>query len=170
MKIHPEYSITELGIITSNKTGKVISVFNRHKYLAVALGSNRGTQKIYYLHRLLAHEFIPNPHGYPIINHIDGNKLNNDISNLEWTTYSGNNKHSILMGAQIFKYGEEHHSSKLTSAKVLEIRKLLIENEIPQQKIADYFGVSRGCILGIHSGKTWQNNEKPDSKRKSNRT
>lgn len=45
------------------------------------------------LHRLLALAFIPNPNNYPQVNHIDGNKLNNDISNLEWATNSQNTKH-----------------------------------------------------------------------------
>lgn len=45
---------------------------------------------MFYAHRLVALHFIPNPNDLPVVNHIDGNKLNNKIDNLEWTTYSDN--------------------------------------------------------------------------------
>ena len=51
-------------------------------------------QKIYKIHRLLAEHFIPNPENKPCVNHIDGNKLNNSLDNLEWATISENTKHS----------------------------------------------------------------------------
>jgi len=50
------------------------------------------------VHRLLAEVFIPNPNNYPIINHLDGIKSNCAISNLEWTTYSLNQKHAYDTG------------------------------------------------------------------------
>ena len=51
-------------------------------------------QKIYKIHRLLAEYFIPNPDNKPCVNHKDGNKLNNSLSNLEWATISENTKHA----------------------------------------------------------------------------
>lgn len=50
------------------------------------------------LHRLLAETFIPNPENKPCVNHIDGNKQNNNLNNLEWCTYSHNNKEAYRIG------------------------------------------------------------------------
>jgi hypothetical protein len=50
------------------------------------------------LHRLIAEAFIENPNNYPFVNHIDGNKKNNNLNNLEWCTQSQNCLHSVKMG------------------------------------------------------------------------
>ena len=50
------------------------------------------------VHRIVAEVFLPNPNNYPVVNHVDGNKKNPDISNLEWTTFSGNSKHAFDIG------------------------------------------------------------------------
>lgn len=67
-------------------------------YYALGLEGNkidgRRNQKIYKIHRLLAEYFIPNPNNKPCVNHIDGNKLNNSLSNLEWVTISENTIHA----------------------------------------------------------------------------
>ena len=62
---------------------------NRCGYAYIILWENKN-KKHYTIHRLVASTFIPNPNNYPQINHIDGNKLNNSVDNLEWCTASEN--------------------------------------------------------------------------------
>lgn len=57
-----------------------------------------GKDKNCKVHRLVAETFIKNPDNYPCINHIDGNKLNNKIENLEWSSYSHNVKEAFRLG------------------------------------------------------------------------
>lgn len=78
---------------TKLKTGKTR---NQQGYYQVRLGGRNG--KTLVLHRILAECFVDNPNGYNVVNHIDGNKGNCSISNLEWCTSSYNNKHAFEVG------------------------------------------------------------------------
>lgn len=64
-----------------------------HGYMVVVL-ANKGHLKQYLVHRLVAEAFLDNPNNYKEVNHKDGNKLNNDVSNLEFCTYTENLKHA----------------------------------------------------------------------------
>ena len=76
--------------------GKIIKYQKtKHGYLQVGLWKN-GQCKHYYVHRLVAEAFIPNPNNLPIINHKDENKQNNIVSNLEWCTYQYNNTYGKM--------------------------------------------------------------------------
>ena len=66
-------------------------------YLAIELNFN-GISKRFFIHRLVAQAFIPNPENKPQVNHIDGNKANNCVDNLEWSTQSENEKHAFSKG------------------------------------------------------------------------
>ena len=59
---------------------------------------NTGKRKDYKASRLVAQAFILNPDNLPVVNHIDGDKTNNDVKNLEWCTYSYNNIHAFKTG------------------------------------------------------------------------
>lgn len=94
------YKINKLGQIKSLKRKYVPKdyILNNKKigrggYFQVSLTINN-KQSSYFLHRLLAQTFIDNPNNDPVVNHIDGNKLNNNLSNLEWTTVQQNTKHA----------------------------------------------------------------------------
>lgn len=65
-------------------------------YLDVPL-TKHGHSKNICVHRIVAEAFIPNPKHLPCVNHIDGNKKNNNVDNLEWCTYSSNNNHAVDM-------------------------------------------------------------------------
>ena len=80
--------------------GQFISILkptDLYKYYGVSLSDGRNNKR-HFLHRLIAIAFIPNPNNKPCVNHKDGNKLNNDIDNLEWVTYGENLKHAIDKG------------------------------------------------------------------------
>lgn len=66
-------------------------------YYAVSL-SYKGKVTEYFIHRLVAEVFLENPNNYKVVNHLDGNKLNNQVTNLEWTTYKGNHWHARKHG------------------------------------------------------------------------
>lgn len=66
-------------------------------YLLVGLSHN-GTTKRVFIHRLVSEAFLENPEGKPTVNHIDGNKHNNHIENLEWATYKEQRDHAVRTG------------------------------------------------------------------------
>lgn len=85
------YSVNEKGKIRNNFSGKIKKPsFCKNGYLYVDL-YNKNVRKKYAVHRLIAETFLPNPNNKICINHIDGNRLNNSITNLEWCSYSENN-------------------------------------------------------------------------------
>jgi len=90
LRNHPGYFISEDGSFYNSK-GKELKKFHRCKgYLGVKLNKTS-----YYIHRLIAEEFIPNPDNLPQINHIDKNRSNNSIDNLEWCNSQRNVEHSL---------------------------------------------------------------------------
>lgn len=66
-------------------------------YLVVNL-RKEGKNKVWLVHQLVAKAFLDNPNNYPVVNHIDGNKHNNNVENLEWCTYRDNNIHALKNG------------------------------------------------------------------------
>lgn len=76
--------------------GKIMKpTVNNEGYMVVHLRRD-GTTFVAFIHRLVAQAFIPNPYNYPVVNHINGNKQNNEVTNLEWATYTENNIHALL--------------------------------------------------------------------------
>ena len=102
IKDYPNYLIYPDGRIWGKKTqgrkeGFMKMKSDNHGYLRLGLTNENGHKK-FRLHRLIAQHYIPNPNNYPEVDHIDGNTLNNDISNLRWCDRSIN-----TMNRRIFK-------------------------------------------------------------------
>lgn len=90
------------------KKGKILIPHkNIHGYYRINL-----KQKKYSVHRLVAETFLENPNNYPCVNHKDGNKLNNNVDNLEWCTRSANTKHAYKLGLLKKRFNEEHWKSR----------------------------------------------------------
>jgi hypothetical protein len=88
-EINGTYILSSDGKIYSKLSNKYLKPYlNTKKYACVTM-----FKKDERIHRLVAEHFIPNPNNLPQVNHIDGNKLNNDISNLEWVTNRDNVLH-----------------------------------------------------------------------------
>ena len=93
------------------RKGKILKFnSNWNNYLQVNL-SKCGKEKMFAVHRLVALTFIPNPNNLSQVNHIDGNKFNNSVNNLEWCTAKENINHSWKLG---LSKSYEHPKGKLT--------------------------------------------------------
>ena len=94
------YAVSNFGHIKSVKTGKLLSEsVNQYGYKRVTLCSiNNGKRKYYSarVHRMVAEMFLPNPDGLPQVNHLDGDKSNNAVTNLEWCDQSHNMRHAFM--------------------------------------------------------------------------
>lgn len=112
------YRINPNGIVINKRNKQIKPFISNSGYLCFNIKEN-GKQKGRFLHRALAFSFLPKIEGKDIVNHIDGNKLNNDLSNLEWSTSKENNQHARDNGLSIYKplhykgkFGAEHNRSK----------------------------------------------------------
>jgi hypothetical protein len=87
---YESYLIYENGDVENLNTNKMLKGSiseNGYRYYRLSLNNEK---KMFYTHRLVAEHFLENPNNLPVINHKDGNKLNNEVSNLEWASYSTN--------------------------------------------------------------------------------
>lgn len=165
------YDVTSDGRIISharyqNKNMEMNYSISSDGYYTVGLMLNKKeTQNR--VHRIVACAFIPNPQNKPYVNHIDGNKLNNKASNLEWCTQKENVYHSITVlnhwstsqktKAHAQKMG--FSKRKLTLDDAREIRRIYASGEMGCYRIAKQFGLSKPCVLRILHNETYKEPE-----------
>ena len=165
------YWINNSGdVLTFNwkNTGKraILKPATDQGYKKVGLQKD-GKLKTHRVHRLVAAVYIPNPDNKPMINHIDGNKANNNVSNLEWCTAKENTKHAIDNGLFHFntseqsanitpKRGELNGLSKLKEFEVLEIRAKFKPRKYTRKMLSIEYGVKECTIKDVVLRKSWK--------------
>jgi hypothetical protein len=108
-----------------------------------------------YVHRIVAMTYLPNPNNLPQVNHIDGDKLNNHYTNLEWVTNQENRNHAVKNG--LMKVGTDYEHTKLSEDDVKYIR----ENYIPKhtefggRALSKKFGIGEAQISRIIHHTRW---------------
>ncbi len=143
----------EYGAVTNLKTKRTLKQHpNDRGYLYVAITANKVSKWV------RVHQFVWvffKKTNVVEINHKDGNKLNNNIDNLERTTRKKNMVHAKKAGLLFAHKGEKCGKSKLNDKQVIEIRRLLSQ-KITSRKISEKFGVNEGTISHIKRRRTWK--------------
>ena len=130
-----KYEVSNTGLVRNCKTKQLLQGCIAEGYRSVKLTFNFSKQKRYYIHRLVAEHFIDNPDPYnkTIVNHKDGNKLNNNMENLEWVSPTENNLHFY------------REIKKDKNKKQFEKPIFVIQYDLLGNKIAEYSSMRQAC-------------------------
>lgn len=152
LKENNDYEINIDGYVRNRKTKKIKNFWiTTIGYKTVSLGS-RKNQKTYYIHRLIANNFIDNPNNYNEVNHIDGNKANNDVSNLEWCTHKHNMREAFANNlVHVKKEGNNPMAKKVKQTNLLTGETIIWDSMTQANHTKGY---STGRICDACKGKT----------------
>ena len=153
IKDFPDYYITDTGDVYSRTTGRFIKMklsLAKSGYLRVQVCRNH-KKYIKLVHRLVAETFIPNPENKCEVNHIDGNKQNNNVENLEWVTRSENILHAYKV------LGKKPNCPNTNKLGKESTRAVIVQQIKDNKVIAEFYGVREASrITGIHRNSIYQ--------------
>ncbi len=161
-----DYYVAPGGIVVSPR-GKELKAFDdSHGYNCVHIYVNK-KRLVKKIHRLVAEYYIPNPNKFNVVNHIDGNKKNNNLDNLEWCTHSHNSLHAYRTGLKVAYWTGKKGSSHPRAREVVKMKNNQIlcvyestiaaakENGLIQQNISNVCRGKRNTCGGYE----WKYNE-----------
>lgn len=140
------------------RKGRILKQHKLRGYFAVGMWKD-GKMYNKQIHRLVAIAFLPNPNNYPIINHIDGNKENNNISNLEWCSYSHNVNEAYRLGLMTISNKHKDCARKLGLSSGKRVMQIDLTGNIINifnsgRKASLELGISQSGISLCCNGKT----------------
>jgi hypothetical protein len=142
--------LSSSGVLRFYKS-RIIKVYT-HKNKSVIVTLIKDSKcKRHYLHRVIATAFLPNSHNKPCINHIDGDRSNNELDNIEWCTYKENSEHSY----------NNNLSSRNDNIILTNISNGEIKTFRSQRKVCEFLGescnyINRKLQKGINGNKEWK--------------
>lgn len=161
------YQISSLGRVKSLRGGRD-SAKQHEKIRATSLTKDgyvkvrlmhQGKDKTMRVHRLVAEAFLPNLENKDTINHIDGNKQNNAVSNLEWADRTEQMEHAYSLGLKTAHKGSSNANAKLTDNQVREIRSAYVpySRDFGTVALAKKYGVTNRVIGLVVNRKAYKN-------------
>ena len=139
-----DYEVSTNGLIRKIKNQKELKTYTTSNgYVGIKLVGTDGRKGLR-VHRLVAEAFLPNPDNKPFINHIDGNKFNNAVENLEWVTTAENNQHAYDTGLKC-----QDDKKVMSREQVAEIRRVFLKGCRINggNALGRKYGVSKTTIL-----------------------
>ena len=150
---HGKYLINETGEVVNASNGhKLTNSIHRDGYTQVCLTIAPQKTLSIKTHQLVAHTYLPNPEGYSFINHIDEDKTNNSVENLEWCTANHNNHHS-KSGYYKSLAGRGIANSAKVTLEDIEDMKLFRRNGVKLKDIARVYGIAHTYVCALTKGK-----------------
>lgn len=147
----PKHCITTNGKVFSLISNRFLSNCVRGEYISIGLYVN-GCRKTFSVHRLVAMAYIPNPEKKPIVNHKDGDKFNNQVSNLEWCTASENAIHAVETGLK----GTVRNNYRTISEETAKEICALLQDGYRVKDVAMMCNVKSQDVSDIKCGKNYK--------------
>lgn len=154
-EVKDRYYINLKGELFTDNGNKKMKEAIKNGYVKNRLCLKDGKGKQYFRHRLVMMCFNPVDNQDELqVNHIDGNKLNNSLNNLEWCTNQENRIHAVKIGLTARMIGENNPYSKLLKEQVIDIIQDLL-NHVPYSVITKKYNISKSTISAIKNKRNW---------------
>lgn len=149
------YLVYSNGDIYGPSGKKIQPRKNGDGYLVVSMGNKRIKRSTQIVHRIVAELFLPNPNNLSDVDHVDGNRANPDVTNLEWVTHKENIRRAYERGSHIGRItGERNPKARLTPEIVLNLR-AQYNAGVTIQEMVEKYGYPWNTIGNAVKGKTW---------------